>query len=128
MWRKIMNEKECPFCSNDKVMFENELAVAIPDRYPVRPGHSLVMPRRHTASFFDLTSEEVAACFDLIKKIKGMLDDRYSAGGYKIGINVGRSSGQTVMHAHIHVVPMGGEPLSGRSEVFTRKDIAKEEE
>jgi len=121
-----MNEKGCPFCTPGAVMFENELAVAIPDKFPVRPGHSLVMPRRHTASFFDLTGEEVAACFDLIKKVREMLDGEYSPGGYKIGINIGRSSGQTVMHAHIHVVPMGGEPPRGRSEVFTRKDISEE--
>jgi diadenosine tetraphosphate (Ap4A) HIT family hydrolase len=117
-----MTEKGCPFCSPEKVLFENELAVAIPDKYPVREGHTLVMPRRHVSSFFDLTEEEVLACYDLIQKTKSMLDEEYSSGGYKIGINIGRPSGQTVMHAHIHVVPMGGEKISGRSEVFTRKD------
>ena len=118
-----MTEKNCPFCSPEKILFENEMARAVPDRYPVRPGHTLVVPKRHVASFFDLTEEELAACFDLIKKTKGSLDEKYSPGGYKIGINIGRSSGQTIMHAHIHVVPMGGEKPHGRSEVFTRKDV-----
>ncbi len=118
-----MTEKACPFCGPENILFENELAVAIPDKYPVRPGHTLVIPKRHVSSFFDLTDEEVVACFDLIKKAKISIDEKYSSDGYKIGINIGRSSGQTVMHAHIHVVPTGGEKISGRSEVFTRKDF-----
>jgi diadenosine tetraphosphate (Ap4A) HIT family hydrolase len=118
-----MTEKECPFCSPEKVLFENELAFAIPDKYPVRPGHTLVIPKRHVPSFFDLSDEEVLACFDLIKKAKGDIDEEYAPDGYKIGINIGRSSGQTVMHVHMHVVPLGGENISGRSEVFSRKDL-----
>ncbi len=118
-----MTDKGCPFCSIGKVLFENELAVAIPDKYPVRQGHVLVIPKRHVASFFDLTDEEVLACFDLIKKVRADLDEKYSPGGYKVGANIGRASGQSIMHAHIHVVPMGGEQISGRSEVFVRKDF-----
>ena len=118
-----MTEKECPFCSAENVLFENELAFAIPDKYPVRPGHTLVIPRRHVASFFELTDEELTACYELIKKTKDMMDGKYSPDGYKIGINVGRSSGQTVMHVHMHVVPTGGKKISGRRGVFTRKDF-----
>ena len=116
-------ERDCPFCSPEKILFENELARAIPDKYPVRPGHTLVIPRRHVASLFDLTDEEVLACFDLIKRVKAHLEDKYSPGGYKVGANIGRSSGQSVMHVHIHVVPMGGDKPLGRSEGFTRKDV-----
>lgn len=118
-----MTEKKCPFCSAENVLFGNELAFAIPDKYPVRPGHTLVIPRRHVASFFELTDEELTACHELMKKTKEMVDGKYSPDGYKIGINIGRSSGQTVMHVHMHVVPMGGEQISGRSEVFVRKDF-----
>ncbi len=118
-----MTEQGCPFCSPEKILFENEVARAIPDKYPVRPGHTLVIPKRHIASFFDLTDEEVLACFDLIKKVKADLEDKYSPGGYKVGANIGRASGQSVMHAHIHVVPMGGKKLDDRSEVFSRKDV-----
>jgi diadenosine tetraphosphate (Ap4A) HIT family hydrolase len=117
-----MTDKGCPFCSSAKALFENDLAVAIPDKYPVREGHTLVMPRRHVSSFFELTDEEVVACYELIKKTKEMLDGKYSPGGYKLGINIGRASGQTVMHAHIHVVPADGKRISGRNEVFSRKD------
>ena len=112
-----MTERGCPFCSPEKVTFENELAMAIPDKYPVRPGHTLVIPKRRVASFFDLTGEELLACYDLIKQVKEEMDARFSPGGYKVGANIGRASGQSVMHAHIHVVPMGGKILSDREEV-----------
>ena len=118
-----MTEKACPFCGIEKVLFENELAFAIPDKFPVRPGHTLVIPKRHVSSYFDLTDEEVVAGFDLIKKAKNGIDEEHSPDGYKIGINIGRSSGQTVMHVHMHVVPVGSEMISGRSEVFTKKDF-----
>ena len=118
-----MTEKACPFCGIEKVLFENELAFAVPDKFPVRPGHTLVIPKRHVSAFFDLTDEEVVACFDLIKKAKKDIDEEHSPDGYKIGINIGRSSGQTVMHVHMHVVPVGSEMISGRSEVFTKKDF-----
>ena len=122
-----MNEKGCPFCSIDDFLFENELAFAIPDKFPVRPGHTLVMPKRHVASFFELTDEELIACYGIIKKVKAMIDGDHSPDGYKVGINIGRSSGQTVMHVHMHVVPMGGSRISGRSEVFVRKDFKQED-
>jgi diadenosine tetraphosphate (Ap4A) HIT family hydrolase len=118
-----MTGNRCPFCNPREVLFENELAFAIPDRSPVRPGHTLVIPRRHTASFFDLTDEEVTSCFELIKKVREKLEREHSPGGYKIGVNIGRSSGQTVMHTHIHVVPMGGKGPGRRSEVFSRGDM-----
>ena len=118
-----MTREGCSFCEPDGVLFENDLALAIPDKYPVRPGHTLVIPKRHVASFFELSGEEAAACFDLIKRAKEMLDGEYSPDGYKIGINVGRASGQTIMHVHIHVVPMGGEGPRGRSELFSRRDL-----
>ena len=116
-------ESGCPFCGPEKMLFENGLAFAIPDKYPVREGHTLIIPKRHVSAIFELTDEEVVACFDLIKRIKRSLDEKCSPGGYKIGINIGRPAGQSVMHAHIHVVPMGGEKISGRNEIFNRKDL-----
>ncbi|MDD3643748.1 MAG: HIT family protein [Candidatus Krumholzibacteria bacterium] len=115
-----MIDRQCPFCSPSGVFLENDLAAAIPDRHPIRPGHTLVIPKRHVASFFDLTPEEAAACFELVRAVRARLEGEYSPGGYKIGINIGRAAGQSVMHAHIHVVPMGGGAPRGRSELLER--------
>ena len=111
----------CPFCGFEDPVLENELAIAIPDKFPVRPGHTLVIPKRHVSSYFDLTDDELLACYDLVKKAKEMIDRDHSPGGYRVGANIGRAANQTVMHVHIHVLPMGGATLDGREEVSFRR-------
>ena len=96
---------DCPFCSPDDVVIENELAYGKFDLYPVSPGHLLIIPRRHTASWFDLTAEECSAVMALVSAAKVMLDERYSPDGYNIGVNCGALAGQTVMHVHLHLIP-----------------------
>ena len=97
----------CIFCEHyimKNYILENELAFAIYDKYPVSKGHVLVIPKRHYASYFDATPEEVTAINELIIQIKEILDE-LKPDGYNIGINVGEAAGQTVFHLHIHVIP-----------------------
>lgn len=83
----------------------NPLAFAVPDLYPVSPGHTLVIPRRLIATWFEATPEEQAAIFQLVDEVKRKLDAEHSPDGYNIGINAGEAAGQTVMHLHVHVIP-----------------------
>lgn len=83
----------------------NALAFAIHDRYPVSPGHALVIPRRVIATWFDATPEERTAIFALVDEVKQQLDETMRPDGYNIGINAGEAAGQTVMHLHVHVIP-----------------------
>jgi len=84
----------------------NALAFAIEDRYPVSPGHALVVPRRPIATWFEASRDERQAIFDLVDEVKQLLDARTpSPDGYNIGINSGAAAGQTVMHLHVHVIP-----------------------
>lgn len=96
---------DCPFCSPDATVLENDLAYARYDLYPVSPGHLLVIPRRHTASWFDLTPAEQTAVLALVTRAKTLLDTTYRPDGYNIGVNCGTAAGQTVMHVHLHVIP-----------------------
>jgi diadenosine tetraphosphate (Ap4A) HIT family hydrolase len=98
---------DCPFChiAAVRVVAGGSLAVAVRDAFPVNPGHTLVIPRRHVASWFDATSEERAALIDLVDEVKAALHREFHPDGYNIGINVGEAAGQTVMHLHIHVIP-----------------------
>jgi diadenosine tetraphosphate (Ap4A) HIT family hydrolase len=84
---------------------ENELAVAIYDNYPVNKGHVLIIPKRHFANYFDSTEEEIAAFYELIKKVKTLLDKDFRPDGYNIGININEAAGQTIFHLHIHLIP-----------------------
>ncbi|MDI3282135.1 DEAD/DEAH box helicase family protein [Polyangium sp. 15x6] len=83
----------------------NPLAFAVPDLYPVSRGHTLVIPRRLIATWFEATAEERVAIFDLVDDVKRKLDAELHPDGYNIGINAGEAAGQTVMHLHVHVIP-----------------------
>ncbi len=96
----------CPFCNlgDREVLLENELAFAVLDKYPVRYGHVLVIPKRHVASFFDLDSEEQAAVLVLVSASREQMMSE-GADGVNVGLNDGEAAGQTIMHSHVHVIP-----------------------
>ncbi len=99
---------DCPFCrriAEGAIIEGNDLAAAFPDGYPVSPGHMLIVPRRHIADFFQLCAEEQAAIWDLIAPVRKHIEKSYSPNGYNLGINIGAAGGQTVPHAHFHVIP-----------------------
>ncbi len=99
---------DCPFCQlpDDRLLAANELAVAILDGFPVSPGHTLVIPRRHVSSWFDASREEREALLTLVDEVKARLDEgEPRPAGYNVGINVGEAAGQTVMHLHVHLIP-----------------------
>ena len=96
----------CLFCKDPRgVSLERELAYSARDSYAASPGHTLVIPRRHVASFFDLTPEEINACMELIAEERKQLDAEFKPDGYNIGVNVGQAAGQSILHVHIHVIP-----------------------
>ena len=95
----------CIFCTPRGVTRRNGLAYCARDSFPVSPGHSLVIPLRHCASFFDLSAGEVAACMELVAEERAALEAEFKPDGYNVGVNVGRAGGQSVLHAHIHLIP-----------------------
>ena len=95
----------CLFCTPSKVTRQNALAYATRDSYPVSPGHALIIPLRHCADFFELSSEEISACMDLVVAERNNLNAELSPGGYNVGVNVGRAAGQSIFHVHIHLIP-----------------------
>jgi diadenosine tetraphosphate (Ap4A) HIT family hydrolase len=87
------------------VTSQNALAYAARDSYPVSPGHTLVIPFRHCADFFDVTPDEMAACMELLVRERRDLDAELRPDGYNVGVNVGRAGGQSIRHVHIHLIP-----------------------
>ena len=100
-------DETCIFCARGEgqAVHRHELALVLPDTYPLTKGHSLVVPRRHVASFFDLTMDERMAILELLDRAKADIDREHAPDGYNIGINNGRAAGQTVMHVHMHLIP-----------------------
>jgi diadenosine tetraphosphate (Ap4A) HIT family hydrolase len=105
---------QCPFCDVDpsRIQLENEVGIAVVDAFPVSEGHILVVPKKHVASLYDLSSSEQAALWQLAGEVRGYLSHKMHPDGFNVGVNDGEAAGQTVMHAHIHVIPrrMGDDP------------------
>lgn len=100
-------KKDCIFCFPEvDIIEDNELAFMIYDKYPVTQHHTLIIPKRHVETYFDLYQPEINAINQLIANQKSKLDkfDK-SITGYNIGINSGKSAGQTIFHCHIHLIP-----------------------
>ena len=98
----------CIFCKikKEELQFENQLAYSSIDSYPVSEFHSLIVPKRHVETYFELTKEEILVCNDLILKTKEkILKQDSSVKGFNIGTNTGKSAGQSIMHCHIHLIP-----------------------
>lgn len=115
-----VRDPDCLFCkiSEERVLDENELAYTIRDGFPVTPLHSLIIPKRHVATYFDLGQAEINACTDLILSVKESIEELDSTvAGFNIGMNSGESAGQTIFHCHIHMIPRRkgdvGDPRGG---------------
>ena len=102
-----INPKTCAFCTppSARVIGENATAIVIRDGYPVSPGHTLLISKRHTASFFDLSEKERGDLLSLLDRAKLALDEEFQPQGDNIGINDGAVAGQTVHHLHVHLIP-----------------------
>ena len=97
----------CPFCRVDRgrVAWSSALAIALWDVYPVSLGHALILPRRHAASWSELTADEKTELTAGVDAVRALIDERYQPHAYNVGYNDGEAAGQTIMHFHVHVIP-----------------------
>ncbi|NJN98337.1 MAG: HIT domain-containing protein [Anaerolineales bacterium] len=99
---------DCPFCrpeGNRELITESATAYAMLDKYPVSSGHTLIIPKQHISDYFELPDRVKTACWLIADRVKILLSQRFQPNGFNIGINVGQAAGQTIPHAHIHVIP-----------------------
>lgn len=100
-------DKPCPFCQLDphRIVAEDALTVAYRDGFPVSPGHTVIIPRRHFATLFEATDAERLALLAMMEQATTILDRHHAPDGYNFGVNHGPAGGQSVPHLHIHVIP-----------------------
>lgn len=101
-------DKPCRFCnrSHPNVQETDEGAMARRDGHPVTPGHTLIIPLRHVASYGDLTEEEILACHQVMNRVRARLKaEDPTIEGFNIGINDGKVAGQSIFHVHMHLIP-----------------------
>jgi len=98
---------DCPFCDPpaERIWIGNDLTIATPDMYPAAEGHTLILPRRHVQSVFELTADEWEELWDLVSTVRAELLSQHRPDGFTVGINDGLAAGQTIAHAHVHVIP-----------------------
>jgi diadenosine tetraphosphate (Ap4A) HIT family hydrolase len=102
-----VQSNNCPFCSlaKERITAETEHGLAFLDGFPISEGHTLVIPKRHVESLFELTPAEQSALWMLVAQVRSSLAVRLKPDAFNIGVNDGAAAGQTVPHAHIHVIP-----------------------
>lgn len=105
-----MTKDYCLFCDRKnsekhKIIHENSLFYARWDNFPVSKGHAEIVPKKHIESFFDLTNDELIQLFDLLKTVKGTIQNKHNPDAYNIGINDGEEAGRTIHHLHLHIIP-----------------------
>jgi diadenosine tetraphosphate (Ap4A) HIT family hydrolase len=117
--------RTCVFCVPDRpLLAENSRAWAFYDINPVSPGHALIVPRHHVRTIFDADPEDYAACFALVREVRARLIELHHPDGFNVGVNCEVAGGQSVWHAHIHLIPRYTgdvpDPLGGVRNVIPR--------
>ena len=98
----------CCFCNIEKdrvILSETATAVAFYDKFPVSKGHILIVPKRHTSDYFDLSLHEQRAIWLLVNRCKDIIQKEYNPDGFNVGININEVAGQTILHSHVHLIP-----------------------
>tara|TARA_B100001063_G_scaffold208430_1_gene204873 strand:- start:49 stop:447 length:399 start_codon:yes stop_codon:yes gene_type:complete len=98
----------CLFCNINEsgCSHENNLAYASYDSFPVSKHHCLIIPKRHIKDYFELSKDELIACDQLIKIVKEeILIKDQTVIGFNLGTNIGKASGQSILHCHFHLIP-----------------------
>ena len=108
---------QCRFCQLvfEEVTLENDHCFLLQWPQPVLIGSGLIIPKAHRETPFELTEEEWISTFDLLHRTKALVDRQYAPDGYNVGWNCGGVAGQSIFHAHWHVIPRyQDEPFAGR--------------
>ena len=95
----------CELCTPAEVLFETPLAYVRPDSHSLSRGHVIIVPKRHVASFFEMSAAEQAAVLELLTRTQRSLQALHEPDGYNVGVNVGSAAGQSRMHVHVHLIP-----------------------
>jgi len=97
----------CLFCNSpaDRIFYRDDLVIGLWDGFPVSPGHALLIPKRHAATWFDATLQEQWALTAGVDVAKDLIEKQHQPDGYNIGMNCGDAAGQTIFHLHVHLIP-----------------------
>lgn len=126
--------EDCIFCQiiagakAAEVVFQSPSTIAFLDRFPVAPGHTLVVPRQHAPTLLDLDEGAAGALFGSVVEVVSLLSSTLAPAGFNVGWNHGAAAGQHVFHLHVHVLPRfraGGSGIQAVGEGVRGNDLAR---
>ena len=123
MTEKSVPAGECPFCKkniSDSAFMQSETFLAIYNIAPLLRGHSLVIPRRHVKSLFELSKSELAEFILFSRSVTLLLLEAFTGDGFDWSVQEGNSSGQSVPHLHLHIVIRKPNDMEGESEWYLK--------
>jgi len=107
----MVNEQDCIFCKivrgeiPSKKVYEDKDTLAFLDINPANPGHTLVVPKKHSEDLTKSGEEDITKAMHVVKKITATLKEKMNAIGVNVLQNNGKPAGQIVAHTHFHVIP-----------------------
>jgi len=122
--------EDCVFCKiaakklPSAVVFENDDYIAFMDRSPFSVGHTLVCPKRHGETVWDMTEPEIGGLFTLASKISKAVMMATESDGFRFVQNNGEAANQMVAHVHVHIIPV---KMSHKGAYLDRKDLSLED-
>jgi len=120
----------CIFCqiaskkSPSSVVYEDEKYIAFLDLYPFSRGHTLVCPKAHGETIWDMDEQDIAELFKVAFKVSKAVVSAVGADGFRFVQNNGEAANQVVAHVHVHVIPV---KMEDKGRFSDRKRFTPEE-
>lgn len=122
--------EKCVFCQivarklPAAIVFENDDYIAFMDRSPFNQGHTLVCPKKHGETVWDMTEPEIGGLFALAARISKGVMRATASDGFRFVQNNGEAANQAVAHVHVHIIPV---KLSEKGQWMDRKKATFEQ-
>ncbi len=95
-----------------EIIYEDDRIIAIKDKYPIRKGHFLVIPKKHAINLRDISDDELSYLMLKSRELAVLETNKLGIAGFKLMINNGRDADQEIMHIHVHIIPAIKKPKS----------------
>ncbi len=122
----------CIFCDiisgklESYVIYKNKFTTVILDKFPISPGHTLILSNAHYDSFLEVSQEDVCEISKVVNAVAKAVKDSVKADGLRVLTNIGKSAGQVIFHFHTHVIPTWDDPPEEFKDFEPRKEQGKE--
>jgi len=122
--------EKCVFCNivsgraPSRIVYQDDSYIAFLDAFPFSRGHTLVCPKRHGVTVWDMKEEEIAGLFRVASRVSKAVVNAVGADGFRFVQNNGEAANQVVAHVHVHVIPVS---MESRGRISERRQLRPDE-